>query len=223
MHQSSRGRYERQNFHSHPCHPWRCKRVEKTAGCTRRLNSHVGQKKLGRKPLEAVERAALYLVSTVIKKKKTTFAKNPLRNSSRRFPPLASGEAEQGGTMPRVETQQSGLVFSAFLEGSERFGASKPVKDPWETGSGAPETTLEHCAWSPSAHGCWARGAPERKRPQGALGGWVVAWASGQGPCGLVRTEGPRGRCVAWGRVRGWRRLVHPRVLTAWEGRLCVA
>ena len=123
--------------------------------------------------------------------------------------------------MPRVETQQSGLVFSAFLEGSERFGASKPVKDPWETGSGAPETTLEHCAWSPSAHGCWAREAPARKRPQGGLG-WVGG-GMGEGPCGLMRTVGPRGRCVAWGRVRGWRRLVHPRVLTAWEGQLCVA
>ena len=134
-----------------------------------------------------------------------------------------SGEAGQGGTMPRPSKQKSGLVFSAFLEGYERFRASEPVKDPWETGSGAPETRLEHCAWSPSARGCWAQEAPARKRPQGALGGWVVARVSGQGPCGLARTVGPRGRCVAWGRVRGWGRLVHPRVLTAWEGRVCVA
>ena len=159
-----------------------------------------------------------------LKKKKTTFAKNPLRKKFvPSFHPPSPAERPSRAARCHGSKQQSGLVFSAFLEGSERFGASKPVKDPWETGSGAPETTLEHCAWSPSAHGCWARGAPARKRPQGALGGWLVAWASGQGPCGLVRTVGPRGRCVAWGRVRGWRRLVHPRVLTAWEGRLCVA
>ena len=118
--------------------------------------------------------------------------------------------------MPRPSKQST---LSAFLEGYERFGASKPVKDPWETGSGAPETTLEHCAWSPSAHGCWAREAPARKRPQGGLG-WVGG-GMGEGPCGLMRTVGPRGRCMAWGRVRGWRRLVHPRVLTAWEQALC--
>ena len=61
----------------------------------------------------------------------------------------------------------------------------------------------------------------QEKRPQGGLG-WVGG-GMGEGPCGLMRTVGPRGRCMAWGRVRGWRRLVHPRVLTAWEGRLCAA
>ena len=173
-------------------------------------------KKLGHKPLEGVQRAALYCTRT----KLFFFLLSRLRIRPVVSLPRHDGEAGQGGTMPRPSKQST---MSAFLEGYERFRASKPVKDPWETGSGAPETTLEHCAWSPSAHGCWARGAPARKRPQGALGGWLVAWASGQGPCGLVRTVGPRGRCVAWGRVRGWRRLVHPRVLTAWEGRLCAA
>ena len=112
--------------------------------------------------------------------------------------------------------------LSCTLRESERFRASKPVKDPWETTSGA-ETRLEHCAWFPSAPRLLGAGSTNKKRGlKGALGGWVVAWARGR--VGWRARWGCEGGCVASGhgaRVgEGWST---PRVLTAWEGRVCVA
>ena len=66
-------------------------------------------------------------------------------------------------------------------------------------------------------------GSTNKKRGlKGALGGWVVAWARGR--VGWRARWGCEGGCVASGhgaRVgEGWST---PRVLTAWEGRVCVA
>ena len=125
------------------------------------------------------------------------------------------------GAMLVASAVSTGL--SCTLRESERFRASKPVKDPWETSSGAPETGLEHCAWSPSARGCWAREAPTRK--EASRGPWVGGWWHGRGGVWGWRARwGCEGGCVASGhgaRVgEGWST---PRVLTAWEGRVCVA
>ena len=87
--------------------------------------------------------------------------------------------------------------LSCTLRESERFRASKPVKDPWETTCGA-ETRLEHCAWSPSAPRLLGAGSTNKKRGlKGALGGWVVAWARGR--VGWRARWGCEGGCVASG------------------------
>ena len=60
-----------------------------------------------------------------------------------------------------------------------------------------------------------AAGRGEHQASRG-LGWWVVTWARGMGPCGLAHTRGVRAmRGVGQGARMG--RLVHPRVLTAWE------
>ena len=113
--------------------------------------------------------------------------------------------------------------LSCTVHESERFRASTRAIRRWETSSGAPETGLEHCAWSPSARGCWAREAPTRK--EASRGPWVGGWWHGRGGVWGWRARwGCEGGCVASGhgaRVgEGWST---PRVLTAWEGRVCVA
>ena len=115
--------------------------------------------------------------------------------------------------------------LSSTVRESERCRASTRAIRRWETSSGAPETGLEHCAWSPSARGCWAREAPTRK--EASRGAWVVDGGMGEG-AGAVRAgaHGGAARADAWrgGRVRGWGEVGPPAgVLTAWEGRVCVA
>ena len=62
----------------------------------------------------------------------------------------------------------------------------------------------------------------QEKRPQGGLG-WVGG-GMGEGACGLARTVGLRGRMRGVGaRCQGGEGWSTPRVLTAWEGRVCVA
>ena len=97
------------------------------------------------------------------------------------------------------------------LFANERCRASARAMRRWETSSGAPETGLEHCAWSLSAPRLLGAGST---RPQGGLGWWAVTWAMGAVRAGAH--EGDAWRGAGYG-------LVHPRVLTAWEGRLCVA
>ena len=65
--------------------------------------------------------------------------------------------------------------------------------------------------------------AAGRGEHQASRGPWVVGGDVGRwGPCGLAHTRAMRGAHAgdAW-RGAGYG-LVHPRVLTAWEGRLCV-
>ena len=134
----------------------------------------------------------------------------------RRLTPLNSfaGARCDATCYPRGQCFSTGL--SCTVREAERCRASARAMRRWETSSGAPETGLEHCAQV--SRGCRARGAPGLKGPW--VDGWVVTWA--MGPCGLAHTRAMRGAHAgdAW-RGAGYG-LVHPRVLTAWEGRLCV-
>ena len=100
--------------------------------------------------------------------------------------------------------------LSCTVHESERFRASTRAIRRWETSSGAPETGLEHCAWSPSARGCWAREAPTRK--EASRGPWVGGWWHGRGGVWGWRARwGCDGRMRGVGaRCQGGGRLVHP-------------
>ena len=129
-------------------------------------------------------------------------------NCFRRLTPLLrwrAGSMLRASHVAGVSRQDCRALFA-----NERCRASARAMRRWETSSGAPETGLEHCAWSLSAPRLLGAGST---RPQGGLGWWAVTWAMGAVRAGAH--EGDAWRGAGYG-------LVHPRVLTAWEGRLCV-
>ena len=125
----------------------------------------------------------------------------------RRLTPLNSfaGARCDATCYPRGQCFSTGL--SCTVREAERCRASARAMRRWETSSGAPETGLEHCAQV--SRGCRARGAPGLKGP------WVVGGDVGDGAVRAGAHAGDAWRGAGYG-------LVHPRVLTAWEGRLCV-
>ena len=143
----------------------------------------------------------------------------------RRLTPLNSfaGARCDATCYPRGQCFSTGL--SCTVREAERCRASARAMRRWETSSGAPETGLEHCAWSPSVPRVLGAGST---RPQGGLGWWAVtsgdgavragahegdAWRGGQGAGWSTRGCSPRGSrlCVARAPRRG--SLAHARFL----------